>query len=123
MLLSSHVGESPWAILSASAVWDTDVRFEIRMVQRRATLEKKCPRRPAATITTLTAATGKVLTEFVGFRPTDLGHRKVRMPRTERQRLVAEKSRSYADFRPIHSLCPGTFHMFDLDAPGPVRKD
>ena len=48
--------------------------------------QKKCPRRPAATITTLTAATGKVLTEFVGFRPTDLGHLKFRTRRKERQR-------------------------------------
>ena len=35
---------------------------------------KKCPRQPGATITTLTAATCGVLTGFVGFRPTDLGH-------------------------------------------------
>jgi len=48
--------------------------------------QKKCPRRPAATITTLTAATGKVLTEFVGSRPTDLGHLKLRPRRKERQR-------------------------------------
>src|SRR5687768_17421843 len=37
-------------------------------------LEEKCPRLPAATITALTAATCGVLTGFVSFRPTDLGH-------------------------------------------------
>ena len=36
--------------------------------------KKKCPRLPAATIAALTAATGEVLTEFMGSRPTDLGH-------------------------------------------------
>jgi hypothetical protein len=36
--------------------------------------EKKCPRLTAATITTLTAATGEVLTGFVGFRSANLGH-------------------------------------------------
>jgi len=38
--------------------------------------EKKCPRRPAAAITALSAATCGVLTRFMGFRPTDLGHGK-----------------------------------------------
>ncbi len=52
---------------------------------RRRTRSKKYPRRPAATITTLTAATGKVLTEFVGFRPTDLGHLKLRLSPNKRQ--------------------------------------
>jgi len=50
----------------------------VRFGRVTALEEKKYPRRPAATITTLTAATGKVLTEFVGFRPTDLGHLKLR---------------------------------------------
>ena len=53
---------------------------------------KKCPRRPAATITTLTAATGKVLTEFVGFRPTDLGHPK--LDRGERSVNVVKSHRN-----------------------------
>ena len=34
----------------------------------------RCPRHSAATVTSFTAATGKVLTGFMGFRPTDLGH-------------------------------------------------
>ena len=54
--------------------------------------QKKCPRRPAATITTLTAATGKVLTEFVGFRPTDLGHPK--LDRGERSVNVVKSHRN-----------------------------
>ena len=36
--------------------------------------KEKCPRRPAATITTLTAATFGVLTGFMGSHPADLGH-------------------------------------------------
>lgn len=34
----------------------------------------QCPRRSAATVTTLTAATCGVLTGFMSFRPADLGH-------------------------------------------------
>ncbi len=75
----------------ANAVWDNVLKFRdrwcgsrhaatcgTRPVETPHEKQKKCPRRPAATITTLTAATGKVLTELVGFRPTDLGHLKLR---------------------------------------------
>ena len=46
--------------------------------RKRRSRKKNCPRQPAATITTLTAATGKVLTEFASSRPTDLGQPKGR---------------------------------------------
>ena len=56
--------------------------------------KEKCPRRPAATITTLTAATGEVLTEFMGFHPTDLGHHEAILGRRVGQRATDLKLRS-----------------------------
>lgn len=51
----------------------------------------------------------------MGFRPTDLGHAKVRSVRTERQRRLTGISRVYADFIGIRSLCPRTFDVLDVD--------
>ncbi len=82
--------------------------------------QKKYPRRPAATITTLTAATGKVLTEFVGFRPTDLGHLKFRPRRKERQRCGSRTESAYTpaltvDFRTLGSIPPRTLDVLQLN--------
>ena len=44
--------------------------------------ERECPRPTTAPITTLTAATGEVLTGFTSFRSVNLGHgRKLPQPR------------------------------------------
>ncbi len=84
--------------------------------------QKKCPRRPAATITTLTAATGKVLTEFVGFRPTDLGHLKFRPRRKKRQHCGNRTESAYAvaltaDFRTPGSLGPRSLDVLQFNGP------
>ena len=117
----------------ANAVWDNALWFPAgwcgcparrhlwRAVGRDAARKaKKCPRRPAATITALTAATGKVLTEFVGFRPTDLGHLKVRPRRKERQCCGNHAKRGYdvgvaTDPRTSESLGPGALDMLQFN--------
>ena len=70
--------------------------------------KEKCPRRPAATITTLTAATGEVLTEFMGFHPTDLGHHEAILGRRVGQRATDLKLVQLAPARP-----PCVFNMLE----------
>jgi len=54
--------------------------------QRNSEGERECPRLTTAPITTLTAATGEVLTGFTGFRSVNLGHGgKLPQPRGSRQ--------------------------------------
>ncbi len=59
-------------------------RWDVRVSHQR---EREYPRRITAPVTTLTAATGEVLTGFTGSRPVGLGHRgKLSRCRGTRQR-------------------------------------
>ncbi len=49
-------------------------RGENRQMSEHRSAKKERPRLTTASIATLTAATGEVLTEFTSFRPVNLGH-------------------------------------------------
>src|SRR5690554_3216812 len=73
--------------------------------------KKKCPRLPAAAITTRTAATGEVLTGLVGSRPADLGH-------PQDREAPGRGQRRYSPTRQAPSTC--STPVGPLDRPPPA---